>query len=390
MTQPFEWPLADKLVRNRPADPILTVVFPTWNRSKELAVAVESFTSQLAGGLEEKVEIIISDNASDNPATLQTVKALAEAHPNISYYVHAVNGGGPAQICVAPWRARGRWTWVFGDDDLLLPGGLAHVVERLETDRPAFLTLNRRVMDKTLTRIIQPAKHALPDQRYANFVELLRGIGVDQVSFYSSQIYLTEAARRIDCTIYTSYLCHYIHVGYYLAGYHDLSGYYDNSTYVVHRWDPGATNTHNSNFYHLGAALPVIMAAVRDLCGLPKTLFEEISGEKRVTNPHGFRLSFVDMVLQNLWRCVASGWPITETEWDFLAGECQHWKPERRPQFETLRALAQALDTGMAQLEGLAAQTHDDPAAAHRVAQFLGETLLQGRAKAHEMSMAYE
>ena len=396
MSRPFEWPLADKLVRATPQAPLLSVVIPTFNRPEELVVAVEGFAGQMAGGLEDKVEIILSDNASDRASAVETIRALAERRPNLSYYIHAVNGGGPAQICAAPWRARGRWTWVFGDDDLLAPGGLAHVVRRLETDAPAFLTLNRKVMDKTLTQVIQPAKHSAPDFACDSFVELVRGIGVDQLTFYSSQVYLTEAARAIDPTPYASSPSHYCHVAYYLAAYHDRSAFYDASTYVLHRWDPGAVNTHHSNFYHLGATFPAIMATARDLSALPKDLFERISGEKRVSDPAALRISFVDMVLQNLWRCVASGWPITEAEWAFLDGECANWRPHRRAQFDTVRALAASLDVGMAKLEALAgapAASGDaalDPVALREGAQFLGDQIIQGRAAAHQMAHQFE
>ena len=329
---------------------------------------------------------------------MERVRALAERHADLSYYIHAVNGGGPAQICTAPWRARGRWTWVFGDDDLLAPGGLAHVVRRLETGAPAFLTLNRKVMDKTLTQVIQPAKHAIADQPCASFVELLKVIGVDQLGFYSSQVYLTEAARAIDPTPYATSPSHYCHVAYYLAAYHDLSAYYDASTYVVHRWDPDATKTHTSNFYHLGATFPAILAAARDLSGLPKDLFEQISGEKRVSDPHSHRLTFVDMILQNLWRCVAYAWPVSEAEWAFLDGECANWRPHRRAQFDVVRALAASLDGGMAKLEGLTStpltvadgEAVVDPAALREGARFLGDQIIQGRAMAHQMSLQFE
>ena len=107
MSGPFEWPLVEKLVRTTPEAPLLSVVIPTFNRPEELVVAVDGFASQLTGGLEDKVEIILSDNASDRASSVETIRALAERHANLSYYVHAVNGGGPAQICAAPWRARG-------------------------------------------------------------------------------------------------------------------------------------------------------------------------------------------------------------------------------------------------------------------------------------------
>jgi glycosyltransferase involved in cell wall biosynthesis len=51
-------------------------------------------------------------------------------------------------------HARGRYLWICGDDDLLLPGALALVVECLEKERPALLYLPASWHDGDLSRFL--------------------------------------------------------------------------------------------------------------------------------------------------------------------------------------------------------------------------------------------
>jgi glycosyltransferase involved in cell wall biosynthesis len=114
--------LVETFVRPLDQTPVLTVVVPTWERPAELTLAVSSIADQIDDELAGKVEIIISDNAS-GPETRAVLQRLSETYPSVNYYIHAENYGGMYQVAIAPHRARGRWTWVFGDDDVLAPGG---------------------------------------------------------------------------------------------------------------------------------------------------------------------------------------------------------------------------------------------------------------------------
>src|ERR1700749_1189979 len=121
--------------------------------------------------------------------------------------INAENMGGAFQIYAAPHRARGRWTWVFGDDDALAQGGLGPIVALLEAEAPGFLTLNRQVWNQDFGKLISPSKHVLPDVRFASYLELMVEIGFDQLSFLSSQVYETDRAREIDHLPYMSTPC---------------------------------------------------------------------------------------------------------------------------------------------------------------------------------------
>jgi glycosyltransferase involved in cell wall biosynthesis len=324
-------PLVDRLIRPLAQTPVLTVVIPTFHRPKELTVAIASIADQLDATLDGKVEIIVSDNGSglEKHALL---KQLAAQYPSLSYYMHLNNEGGPFQICSAPHRARGRWTWVFGDDDALEAGGLAPIIDILEREQPGFLTLNRQVWNKTLDRRMAATKHDLPDIRFDSFLDLLTLFGFDQLSFLTSQIYATDVARNVDADPYLASPCRYCQLAYYLEAFHDQTAYYSSRPSVWHRWDQGATEVHAANFRDLATAHPELVQLAADRVGLQPGLFERINGRRSMLGPEIRKITFVDNILENLWRCVALGTFIPEEEWDVLAGLAPQWAPQRAEQ----------------------------------------------------------
>jgi glycosyltransferase involved in cell wall biosynthesis len=333
----FDRPLASSLIRPLDQQPVLTVVVPTFERPVEMALAVTSIADQVDASLDGKVEIIITDNAS-GPETEMVLKQLAETYPFISYYVHAQNEGGDYQIFSAPHRARGRWTWVFGDDDFLGPGALKPIVALLETEQPGFVTLNRQVWNKTLDQCLTPSKHDLPDLRFDSFLELLRLFGFDQLSFLTSQIYLTEAACKVDTETYFTSHCRYCQLAYYLEACHDLTAYYMSQPYVWHRWDPGAGQIHAANFHHLATLHPVLVQYAAGRVGIQEAdLFENIGGRRSLVGPEQRRITFTDNILENLWRSVALGTEIPEYEWERMEPAIRSWSPERTAQLQLVR-----------------------------------------------------
>jgi glycosyltransferase involved in cell wall biosynthesis len=353
----FNRPLSDSLVRPLAQPPVLSVVIPTFQRPEEMALAVESIADQIDAALDGKVEIIISDNAS-GPEKRAVIEALARTYPCVSYYIHASNEGGPYQICSAPHRARGRWTWVFGDDDVLGEGGLRLIVDTLEREQPGFLSVNRQVWNKTLDRQIAPAKHDLPDIRFDSFLELLALFGFDQLSFLTSQIYATDVARALDAAPYLGSRCSYCQLAYYLEAFHDRPAYYLSQPVVWHRWDSDASTVHAANFEHLAVYLPEMLQPAADRVGLAAGLFERIAGRRSLLGPQLRKVTFVDNILENLWRCVALGTTIPQGEWDILEALSSQWDPGHAQQLAEVREVYGKVDSAF--------QAYQDLLANHR------------------------
>lgn len=352
----FNHPLADSLIRPLEQPPVLTVVVPTFSRPVEMAFAVASIADQIDASLEGKVEIIISDNAS-GPETAAVLQRLAATYPSISYYIHAENEGGPYQICSAPHRARGRWTWVFGDDDALGPGGLRAIVDILETEQPGFLTINRQVWNSTLDQVMATTKHDLPDVRFDTFLDLLALFGWDQLSFLTSQVYATDAARAVDAKTYLEAHCRYCQLAYYLEAFHDQTAYYLSQPVVWHRWDQGATAVHAANFHHLATLHPKLVQQAADRVGLTDpNLFENIAGRRSILGPATRKITFIDNILENLWRSVALGTHIPEREWAEIEALSRGWSPERAAQLQVVREFYLKVATAFDHFQALVAE----------------------------------
>jgi glycosyltransferase involved in cell wall biosynthesis len=348
----FNRPLTASLVRPLTQAPVLSVVVPTFERPVEMALAVRSVAEQIDAALDGKVEIIISDNAS-GPDTQAMLEALAQTYPCLSYYIHANNEGGPYQVCSAPHRARGRYTWVFGDDDVLGEGGLRLIVDILEKEQPGFLTVNRQVWNKTLDKQLAPAKHDLPDIRFDSFLDLLALFGFDQLSFFTSQIYATDVARALDAAPYLVSHSRYCQLAYYLEAFHDRPAYYLSQPVVWHRWDADATAVHAANFEDLAICLPEVLQPAADRVGLAPGLFERIGGRRSLLGPELRKITFVDNILENLWRLVALGIGIPESSWNLLADLSSQWDPGRIEQLAQVREVHGKVDSAFQAYQNL-------------------------------------
>jgi len=344
--------LTDSLLRPIERRPILSIVIPTFSRPQEMAVAVASIAAQIDEALDDKVEIIVTDNAS-GPQTADILKQLAQAYPSVNYLIHARNEGGGFQIYAAPHRARGRWTWVFGDDDALENNSLHTIVSFLEAKNPAFLTLNRQVWNTSLDKRLIATKHDLPDTEFPIFMDLVEQIGFDQLSFLTSQIYATDLARLVDHEPYLNSICRYSQLAYYVEAFHGHSAYYSASPVVLHRWDAGANAVHALNFHHLATYFPELLQFAADRAGVAPGLFERIGGRRSILGPEQRRITFVDNILENLWRCAGVGESISENEWRALAELSLQWRPDRSEQLQAVRDMGGKLDQAFGHYQNL-------------------------------------
>lgn len=115
--------------------PLLTIAIPTYNRVGYLAELLGLLEPQLAEF--PQVELLICDNSSEDetPRLVAEVRErLALAGSGLDYYRHASNIGSDANFAFCYRQARGVFFWLCGDDDLILPGSLAAIVSRLQTD----------------------------------------------------------------------------------------------------------------------------------------------------------------------------------------------------------------------------------------------------------------
>lgn len=108
--------------------PLLTIAIPTYNRSKELELLLSVLAPQLTNHPE--IELYISDNASpdDTPAIVQRFQAEGLA---VRYHRHPENVGSDANFLSCFRVGRGKYFWLFSDDDIILPGTIDNLLSHI-------------------------------------------------------------------------------------------------------------------------------------------------------------------------------------------------------------------------------------------------------------------
>jgi abequosyltransferase len=122
----------------------LSICIPTYNRSGYLSQTIESIVSQS----NNQIEIVISDNAStDN--TSELVNTYIEKHENIIYYKSETNQGADINFLRAVELARGKYCWLLGSDDVIVPNVLSEIIQKISSGNDIYL-FNRYECDRNL------------------------------------------------------------------------------------------------------------------------------------------------------------------------------------------------------------------------------------------------
>jgi glycosyltransferase involved in cell wall biosynthesis len=119
--------------------PILSIAIPSNNRTDLLDEALRSILAE--PGFDQRSEICISDNSGGN-STQQLIAAQYAGTPRIVYRRSLDAPSLDENVNQVVAMANGEYAWVFGDDDLIVPGFLAELVDHLERAAPDILLVN--------------------------------------------------------------------------------------------------------------------------------------------------------------------------------------------------------------------------------------------------------
>jgi glycosyltransferase involved in cell wall biosynthesis len=108
-------------------NPILSICIPTLNRSALLEILLENLVREASPYL-DKIEIVVADNASIDT----TADVVRQSSLPIIYGRQEETVGFARNVLFATaGLASGEFVWVIGDDDLVLPGGVTHVLNSI-------------------------------------------------------------------------------------------------------------------------------------------------------------------------------------------------------------------------------------------------------------------
>ena len=119
----------EKLQHSGISKPVLTIAIPTYNRAWCLRELLTLLVDQIKD--EPRIELIISDNASPDDTTSVVGEFVAHGL-RVRYIRNDENIGPDANFLQCFEQARGKYVWLFSDDDLIVPGGLARILSYCE------------------------------------------------------------------------------------------------------------------------------------------------------------------------------------------------------------------------------------------------------------------
>lgn len=117
----------------------LTIAIPTFNRYETLKACLDSISNQWDDTCRDRVEVIISDNASED-ATENIVQYPAFQKIEAKYYRNKENLGPDRNFFNCWEKSNGKYVLLLSDDDLLLDGTLKGILEGIK-DNPDILYL---------------------------------------------------------------------------------------------------------------------------------------------------------------------------------------------------------------------------------------------------------
>ncbi len=114
------------------AAPKLTFCFPTYNRAALLKEALRAVLDQIGPEEAAQVEILIMDNASpdDTPQVVEKLNGQSPYLP-LRYVRNPENLGLDRNFLKGIGLARGKFVCLLSDDDILLPGAVAKLLEMI-------------------------------------------------------------------------------------------------------------------------------------------------------------------------------------------------------------------------------------------------------------------
>jgi abequosyltransferase len=111
----------------------LSICVPTYNRLTDLRNCLTALLSQIDSIMVDEVEIVISDNASTD-GTEEYVANLPVSPIEIRYFKNPSNVGMDKNFLSCYQHARGKFVWIFGDDDVLKPNALPLLIQLLKNN----------------------------------------------------------------------------------------------------------------------------------------------------------------------------------------------------------------------------------------------------------------
>jgi len=155
---------------------ILSICVPTYNRCCYLRESLTSILSS-AKGYEEKIQIIILDNASTDDTKI-VVEEFQKIYPWIQYHRNAENIGPERNFYCVAQKASSEYIWIFSDDDKMEGNAISTIINRIELGYN-LIVCNYSLWSNDFSRIIKQRYHSIDrDKKFSDPNELMKHFGI--------------------------------------------------------------------------------------------------------------------------------------------------------------------------------------------------------------------
>lgn len=132
---------------------LLGISIPTYKRPEQLLETVRSVMA--AGGREFEIPVFIADDSTDasNAEVLETLQA---EYPFVRVFRNEQNLGIDGNILRSVDENACRYAWLLGEDDRLVPGAVARVLDVLEKEDAPFVYVNYASVNADFSKTLKP------------------------------------------------------------------------------------------------------------------------------------------------------------------------------------------------------------------------------------------
>ena len=198
--------------------PFLSICIPTFNRAKYLGECLGSFLSQIRPEVVDLLEILVSDNASTD-----NTREYFSKFQYVTYSRNEKTIQADAHLDQVTRQAKGEWVWMFGDDDIALPGSLDTVLSMIEFASPlcGFILLNKEVRNRDLSiTLLSNQNPCCPDIVFDSIKGLCSKFGFfTQTCFISTALFRRAPIMRVDPHPYLDIKMEFGHFGVWLEAF---------------------------------------------------------------------------------------------------------------------------------------------------------------------------
>jgi abequosyltransferase len=139
---------------------ILSICIATYNREKYIQETLNSIIPQI---LNKNIEIILVDGASTD-STNAILLNYSNEYSQIRYFRLDEKGGVDKDYSISVEHARGKYCWLFTDDDLIRPYSIERILEYIKSDFLIYI-VNSEVRNIDFSKLISPNRLQLSSDK---------------------------------------------------------------------------------------------------------------------------------------------------------------------------------------------------------------------------------